>query len=406
MKYTTTLLSIVVMVLSASSASARPWYAEPAISLSAGYDDNPTLLSASELADTTRQPEAIDNQSFALLGADVRLGSETDFDLLAFDFAVIARRYNESELDSEFARAAAMYEKRGIKQDYGFEAGFSRDSTLETELEDTGILEFNVDRDERFVGTNLTSRFSELLTGDFALEYRDVSFDSSTDTFTDFEDFGGSARLSRIITERFDVFGEVGYLRYLPTDLVEPGDIQRDDLVSLQFGIDYDLTEQVALTLSAGQAYLDTDRLGEDGQTVSFSDNNPVYNLGLDYVGQRNTVAAAFSKTFDSSADGGLSETQSFSLGFSRPEVLSGTLNIRAAYITRDPVRGETDSRDYYALTTGFVRQINQNLSLFAELEYREQEENNSVADITERADASSATIGLRYDFGRKRISY
>ncbi len=413
MKLTRIVLPLISVALVYSySAKARPWYVEPGVALSAGYDDNPTLRSdaVADLVDDVGQIDLIEDESFALVSGDIRLGSDSESDLIAFDFAAIARRYNDSDLNSEYLRTTALYQKNGEKQDYEIEVGFSRDTTLETELEDTGLLEFNVDRDQRFIRSSLVSRFTQSLIGEFDLGYRDVSFDGGTDDFTDFEDLAGSAKLDRIISERMSLFGLAEFLRYQPTGTVGPGEIERDDFSSLQLGINYNLTQQLALSISAGRGFIDTELsnntdAGADG-TSSFSENSTIYSVGLGYEGQRNSIDAVFSSTFDSSADGGLSETERLTIALTRPETLGGTLNLQAAYVNRDPVRGETESRDYYVINPNIVWQINQNLSLLAEVQYREQELTDTTTNVSEQADSSSAIVGLRYDFGRKRISY
>lgn len=421
--YTRNIFIAVVLVLSVNSASARPWFAHPSISLSAGYDNNPTLEvdpeevdPDSNITDIELDPEAvsesdqfedIDNQSFGLIGGDVRIGSETGSDLIAFDFAAIARRFNASELDSEYLKASALYKATGMNHDYGFEAGVTTDSTLETELEDTGRLEENLDRDAVYVQSDLKSRFSPKLIGDFSLSHREVSFDGGTGTFIDYKELTASAKLNRIISERLSTFGLLEYLRYRPMNEIQLGDNKEDDFTGIQIGFNYNLTEPLALSLSAGRGFTETEQLGEE-ESVSISENNTIYNVGLSYTGDRNSLDANYSRTFESSADGGLSQNESFSIGVIRPETLGGTFRLQASYITRDPIQGEADpeTRDYYAITPSIVWQLNQNLSLSTQLQYREQETTDTNLDLTDHADATSVLVGMRYDFGRKRISY
>lgn len=403
-------ISIVAMILmlTGNSAYARPWFAEPSVSLSAGYDDNPTLEtdSAVNLNDDSVLLDDFGDQSFAIVGGNIRFGSETGADLIVFDLGATARRYNDSELDSESADISALYQKNGINNDIVLTAGFSRDSTLETELEDTGRLEENADRDEVFIGSTLTSRFSDRWGGEFVLGYSDVSFDSNTtDRFTDFEELTASAQLGRIVSQRLTVFGLVNYTSFMPTGFIDVGEIEQDDFTSVQLGINYNVTEPLVLLLSAGRGFIDTEQVGENGIN-DFSGNSTVYNIGLDYTGKRNTIGTNFSNSFDSSADGGLSETQNFGLSLSRPETMGGTFVIRAAYISREPIQGETQSREYYELAPRISWEINQEFTVSTEVRYREQEIDDTVAGLTDRADSTSITIGLRYDFGRKRISY
>lgn len=402
---------VAFLMLIASGANARSWYVEPQLNLSAGYDDNPRLESD---LDPNIDGLRTDGGPLVYAGGDIRLGSETDSDLLAFDFAVLVRRYDNSpELDSEYFRAAVLYQKAGIRNDFGIDAGVLTDSTFETELNDTGRLNSDVDRQEAYIRPTLTTRFSPLWSGDFALGYRDVTYDASTDdagfdNFVDFEDFDGSFQLNRRVSERFSVFGLLEFLQYRPTESLGRIGLEKDDFKSVQLGLDYNLGEQLIFSLSAGRGYTDTD-LVELEETIEY--DTPIYAAGLEYTGQRNTIGADYSRTFESSGGGSLRLTQRFTFTWSRLRTLGATLSFPVSYINRDPDRADTvgviaGTRDYYELAPSLDWEISQNLFLSALLRYRQEEIGISVSDVARDSDSTAIIFGVRYDFGRKRISY
>lgn len=403
-------LTVIVLLLITNSVNARPWFARPGLTMTLGYDDNLTLESdaVTELNNDSFVDDDADNigdQGFVFIGGDVRFSSETGGDLIAIDLSASARRYNESDLDSETFDISALYNRDGIKNSIALEAGFLRASTIETELEDTGVLEENFNRDEVFIDSELTKSISEQWEGVFTLGYNDVSFDTNSGQFTNYEQYKASAKLNKIFSERLTAFGLINFTSFKPTELVEVNQIEQDDFTSVQLGVNYNLTEQLVGLISVGRGFIDTNQFEENG-SVSFSETTTVYNLELNYTGERNTIGAVFSNTFDSSADGGLSETQSFSLLFNRPETFGGVFGIKALYILRDPIRGDTSTRDYYQLASGMSWEISQNFTVSSLVRFREQEIEDADTNIVNSADSSSITVDLRYDFGRKRISY
>ena len=413
------LITVALSLLFISSASARPWYIEPQLELSAGYDDNPGLetvsISDSETDSSIDTSSLIsDGGPLAYIGGEIRLGSETESDLIAFDFAALARRYNNApELDSEYLLASALYQKTSLRHDYGFEVGATKDSTLETELLDTGRFNQDVDRQEIFIRPTLTSRFSQLWMGDFELGYSDISYDERTNSdgsslFVDYEDVSGSAQIDRILSDRLQVFGLAEFLLYRPTEVVGLIGVERDDFAGIQLGFEYDINELLLFTISAGRGYTKTD-LAEVEETIKH--NSPIYNASMEYAGERTGFAFDYSRTFESSGGGSLTLTETFSFSLSRPETFGGLLSFPISYIVRDPERAESvgieaETRDYFELAPRISWDLTQQLTISAEIRYRDQELGTTSSDLTSHVTSTAAILGLNYDFGQKRISY
>lgn len=407
---------VACLMLTANSAIARPWYVEPRVQVSAGYDDNPAMDTFFDSDADIPEGERIiyGSSPFAIIGGDIRLGSESESDLIAFDFEAIARRYSDVPvLDSERLLASALYEKYGINNDYGLVAGFASDSSLETLLIDTGRFNENVARNTFFIRPTLTTRFSPMWVGDFELGYRDVTYDESEEEemigpdYIDFEDFGGSARLNRIISERLNIFGLAEFLHYRPTELTFIG-LERDNFAAIQLGIDYQISEKLGFYVSGGPGRTNSD-VFEIEETIKFT--GPVYSAGIDYSGERNTVAASFVKTFRSSGDGSLALAQTYSIAWIRSDTFGGTLTIPVSYLKREPKRAEelgldVLAYDLYELAPAIEWQINPDFSISAEIRYREQKRRTVLSNITSHGDSTAIIIGASYYFGQKRISY
>lgn len=287
---------VACLMLLANSAIARPWYVAPRIQMSAGYDDNPALNSFFDSGVPDTGGVISGSSPFAIIGGDVRLGSESESDLIAFDFLATARRYSDApELDSEYFLGSALYEKNGLNNDYGIATGYTSDSRLETQLIDIGIIDADYNRNEFFFRPTLTTRFSPLWVGDFALGYSDVKYneppeDERITDFTDFEVFSGLARLNRTISERLSVFGFVDFSHYRPTEPAFFG-LTRDEFSSIQLGFDYSVSEQWSFHLSAGPGRTNSDVFGVE-ETFKFT--GPVYDAGINYTGERNIFDASY----------------------------------------------------------------------------------------------------------------
>lgn len=407
-------IAVACLMLTANSASARPWYVTPGLLMTAGYDDNPALNSFFDSGEPDTGRILSGSSPFATFGGDIRLGSESESDLIAFDLAATARRFSDAqELDSEFFLASALYEKNGINNDYGIVTGYTSDSRLETQLIDTGIISEDYNRNEFYFRPTLTTRFSPLWVGDFALGYSDVKYDQGPEDegigtdFVDFENVFGSARLNRIISERLSVFGFADFSRYQPTELTFVG-LKRDDFMSLQLGVDYDVSEQLRFHISAGPGRTNSDVFGFED---AFKFSNPVYDASLSYTGERNTFEASYFRTFETTGDGSLALTERFVFIWIRPETFGGTMRIPVNYVKRDPERAaelglDVVARDYFQLAPVIEWLITPAFSLSAQIRYRDVKRTTVLSNITSRGDSTAFIIGARYYFGQRRISY
>lgn len=403
------LLTALGLMLSTADTFARDWYIEPLVSVSAGFNDNPRLQAPVD-PDANQagvQTDIIEDQTIGILGGQLRFASESDADLFAVDLNLSARKYTDSELDSELIQAAVLYEKSGVNHDYDLELGYQQDSTVETEVLDTGNLENNVDRNILYFRPGLTSRFSDKWDGTFDLGYSDITFDAvdgtEDDTFTEYEELTGSARLTRVMSERFSLTGATSFIQFRPTENVDIGAIDKEDFVSVLLGLEYNLSERFLFTAAVGTGFTDTYILTEEGSEHS-SANDPDYNVGIEYAGLRNTVGLALAQTFQSSSDGGLSQTQTATVTFSRPETLGGNFGLQLSYLKREPVQGDTLERDFISISPSMEWQMNESLFIFLNAEYREQDVTNTAPVLETNADSSAITLGARYDFGRKRL--
>lgn len=410
MKYKSVVILSLCAAFGSGDAFARLWYVEPAVYISFGYDDNPLLGSDSGVTDDSSTVAAITDQSFGVVGADFRLASESPDDLIAVDAALGARRYGEAQLDSELLRGALVYQKRGIRHDYGAETAFTRDSTVETEFLDTGLFEENIDREAISFTPSLTSRYSEKLTGEYSLTYRDVGYDAVDSVFVDYEDYEASGRLTRWVSERLSLWGNAGLLFYRPSQseaAAATAEAAEEDLYSLTIGFDYLLTSQLELSAGVGRNRVERDfqSVGPDeSETSSVESEDTIYTAGLAYRGQTTGSSIEASRSFEPTATGGLSQTDSLNVGISREMTPSTTLTLAATFATREPTPGAPEERKFFSINPGVLYQVNEQFSLQFGVTYRNQTFTNTATGLNRDAESTQYLLTARYNFGRKWI--
>ena len=404
--------AILVFVFYAAGASARQWYYEPEIYLEGGNDNNPVLLSdeSTETPESDIPTEDLRNQNFAIAGGEFRIGSESEDDSLVFALIGAARRYEADILDSERLGASIEYDKATLRGDYSVSTGYSQDSTLETELEDTGQVQNNTNRNEFFLEPSTSFRISEVFTAELDFRYRDITFDrditsdTESDTFIEFEEFYTVARLERRISNQLDLTGELDYLIYAPTDEVGTG-ILEESFTSLLLGINYRIDERNSFSLELGSGRRKTDLLAPDGSTSTQLDqNNGVYRFEFEHIGLRSSLAIELGSTYDSSAAGGLTRTERTSIDYSIPLSPRNTFGLAAVYLIRNPIEGEAEEREYFEINPYLTWEASPYLSFTFDILFRDQNLTSTVSNDSTSADSTSFTIGAVYNWGRKLI--
>ena len=415
MKILRIILGIAIYAISLTNvAVARPWFIEPVVLFSAGYEDNPFLIADEEeiAIDGDSEIEDTGSQSFGEIGGRIRLGTELESDLIAFDAAAFARRYDDSILDTERFFASFLYNNLGLVHDWGFETGYVERTSISSFIADpTGTIGFDEfgrfrgDRDiqEIYIRPSLTSRFSTNLLGEGTFRYRDVTFDEPIDTTTDYEDFQLNYQLRQTVSERTSVSGLVNVLLYRPTEPVTTlGEIDEEDVTDVQIGFDYIAAENLTLFLSAGAGYRETTLLGLEGVS-RFTDTIPTYNASVNYTGLRNTFSFIYNRGFESIGGGGLSERERFSFVYSRAETLGGELGLDAYLLKRDSTPLEPE-RDLFYISPRILWDINANLSLSFRIQYRQDEIFDDADNSINDADSTAYLIGVTYDWGRRSL--
>ena len=240
--------------------AAADWRIEGLFLQELFYDDNVTLVDDDEI------------DSFGLRAQPgLRLSKEAPNSLLAIEAELTHPRFfSESDLDSTDQRGAVAYNRQSTRMNFGLNAEFVRNTTRESELDDTGRIDRSVRRTS-FAGgpsfTYLTGPLSRIETsasanrvtfgsdefndftnvaGQFAyiqsitprdeagLVFAGSHFDSEDTENTEAENYSLSARWTRSPNDRFESTIDVG-LRLTNSRFDEPGGRQNETNIGFNF---------------------------------------------------------------------------------------------------------------------------------------------------------------------------
>lgn len=293
---------------------AAEWFAEPAISLRTGYDDNPRLTSSPH-----------DSVWETALSPAMRFGLATETQGITGDARMSVRRYfggtgpeSSSALDREdyYLKSSAFH--KSLRDTYRFAANYTRDSTLESQLDQGVITTARATRaflDTGPTWTHMLDNLSSLELG-YRLNLVRYSDKPTGSALIDYNYHTFSGTWSRVLSERITGQLAAGYSSYQPDTGFD------SDTLTLQAGISANIREDITATLLLGQRATTYDKLVTSGfcigGTPGSSFDNCAANGGIPVIsGTRKGSFDSSSLVFSSSILRKL-ETGSLSAGLTR----------------------------------------------------------------------------------------
>lgn len=170
--------------------AAADWRIEGLFLQELFYDDNVTLVDDDEI------------DSFGLRAQPgLRLSQEAPNSLLAIEAELTHTRFfSESDLDSTDQRGAVAYNRQSTRINFGLNAEFVRNTTRESELDDTGRIDRSVRRTSFAGGPSFTYLTGPLSRIETSASANRVTFGS--DEFNDFTNVAGQFAYIQSITPR------------------------------------------------------------------------------------------------------------------------------------------------------------------------------------------------------------
>ena len=326
----------------------------------------------------------------AVISTTGNLTAQTERSMNSLDTTFRFLRYDgDSDLDSDDQifrlRNRYMWEKAA----FNLNTGYKRESTLITELEDSGIL--NTDARNRRVQFDIAPSIEYFATEADQLtlgySFTDVEFPGSNPlSDTDYEYWATSLGWVRSINERLALLSNVYYTDYE----AELSDAETQS-VGLDLGFSYAFSETLQTRFTAGYRDSDFENTvfgvrtsgSEDGSLLAF-------DLNKEYINSE--LGINISRTLSPSSSGVVFERDEINLNFDHNFAHNIFSSIEGRWFSNESLNSNQnfDDRDYYSGLLELGKRINPTWSVSGQYIYRYQE-----FDFNDR-DAESHT-GLLY---------
>ncbi|MGW8310073.1 MAG: hypothetical protein ACWGNB_03315 [Thiogranum sp.] len=378
----------IAFVLAAAPAlvSAAEWSAEPTLNFEAGYDDNIRMSTDDKVSSAfgTLSPRALFSVKTPNSGAS---GSAR------FDF----RRYeDDSNLDDNNSYFDLDLYHNRERSRLGLGLGFTRDTTLDSQLEATGLVFDRVRRQRIDARPNWTWGLDERTQLGISYTYSDVEYKNAGGTgLVNFSLNSGQLFLNRAVNERTSAS-----LSLSSTRSDNDNDVKSTN-TTIRGGGSYRFSETLSTSLSVGLRYTEVDfsqttlipvfipgnptPIGflQNQRDVSKSDSGYVFSGSLTKTFLRGEVTLSASHDISNDINGtplkvsrlGLSNLYRFS------ETLSGRLLLGLYNTESGNGIGQTINRNYYTVTPSMSWNFAQFWSLSGSYRYRLQTFDNSSDD-------------------------
>lgn len=239
------------------TATAAEWSLEPEIKVEEEFTDNIFL-----------NPD--DEQSVwkTVISPKLDLSYRTEvFELKSTLRAAIKRYIDNSELDSDdqFYRLLSAYKKE--RHHWRLNFSYSKESTLRTELLDTGILGTTRQRELLVVRPSWSYNLTELTRVVASYQFRNQSFTTlGTDTsgLVATDTHGGTLSLIRTLSERTNIGSVLSY-----RNVVSQGGRESNN-VDLRLRLNHAFSETLGGSFSGGARYTTVEQNNREGDDVGF----------------------------------------------------------------------------------------------------------------------------------------
>jgi len=397
-------VTILLLAACAAGVHAAEWKIDPTIEFRVGYNDNINLTIDDEAssAEARLSPSAVFSVATPTSGASGNL---------RFDF----RRFeSDSDLDDNNVRFITSSYHRLERSELGLDLDFIKDTTLDSQLANTGLVLDRVDRRLINIGPSWTYNLDERTNARFGYTYNDVKYDDSDETgFVDFHINSGEASLQRVLNER-----TVASITLSHSQSNNDNDVESKN-TNLQGGASYRFSETLSASLFVGVRHTKADfsqsslipifvgdiiigfiPLNED---VSRSDWGNTFSGSLTKDFLRGQTGLSASRDISNDINGVPIEVARVRWNnlYRFSETLSANLNLEFYRSETNNNARDDLNRDYYQIEPRFNWDFQQFWRISGSYRYRKQTYDNTGDDATQNA----AYLTLTYRWPRIAVS-
>ena len=380
---------------------AAEWKIDPTIRLRTGYNDNIRINVDNELSssEVTLIPSAVFSVETPRSGLSGKL---------RFDF----RRFLEADnLDDNNVRFEVDSFYKMERSEVGFDVDLVRDTTLDSQLEETGLVFDRVNRLLKRANPTWTYNLSDRTSLETGYTFTDVDYEKADTGFVDYTSHNVELSLNRVINER--TFATIT----LGSSLTDNDNDVRSIFSYLQVGANYQFSDTFSGSLFVGVRRTSSEfkqqiPIFAGGAFVGFAPitNNiensnwgGVFNGSLTKRFERGSTSISASRDITNTISGVLFEVTrlNWTNNYKFSETLSTDLNI-ALYSSKDDSDLTTsENREYYDVNPRLNWDFSQFWRISASYRYKNQVFDRSNSNATQNV----ANLTLTYRWPRIAVS-
>ncbi len=323
---------------------------------------------------------------------------------------------DDSDLNSDDVNLAIASKLVAERSTYGLSAAFTRDSTLESELASTGIVQARRQRNLLHVSPtwnySLTERSSV-----FADYQYDAAHYEAGSGLMDYSNQQASGGYQYLLSPRTALSVSGSYSRY-ETDT---GSFLTNSY-ALNVGLNYDATDRLKLAFGIGTRYSNTriertDSFCEFGalvvcqffgiplttvsSTTNIGDHGLSFNASADYAWERTSANLGISRDLNPTGSGPLVQTDRLTAGIDHKfsEKLSG--NATVSYLLSHYIGGLGSDTSYYRLDCALGWKLDEWWTASAGYSFAYQK----VKDAPQAANANTVFVSISYTWPKMAVS-
>ena len=369
-----------LLLVTPSISSAAEWYAEPWVDLTTTYNDN-IFLRRTDIIDTVG----------AILNLDAKLGARTERSNVSLDTRLEFNQYtNSDELDNnnQFFNFASHYStERNIWRLDGY---YHLDSTVTSELEDTGLVQNNFRVDRWSALPSWEHAFTEKTSGRIGYRYLDVDYEQGAvlNGLFDFHTQNLDATLTHQWTPKTDVFVKAYGLMQDVSQISG-----ENDSYGGTAGFGYNFSETLRVTLAAG-AYTADQKNTIGGVTIESTDTGGLFNASLKKQFELTTFAITASQFVTPTGRGDLEQRRQLNIRLRHQLTSTLTFSVPAIIFLSEPTGGVRRDRNYYQVQPGLRWQVTEGWAFDASYRYIQSKASGLDAQVS---NAVFATLAYRW---------
>ena len=394
-------LCALVLALGSAHARGAEWKIDPNILLRSGYNDNITLRTNDELSawETVFTPSATFSRTTATAGISGNI---------RFDF----RRYlGEEGLDDNNKRLFVDAFRRMERARMGLNLALVKDTTLDSQLDETGIVFARVRRFTQRLNPNWRYNIGPRTRIQLDYTYSNVDYaNTDTSAFTDYSSHNGQALFTQALNERAIASLTLG--RTLTSN-------ERDVDTTYSYGqagLSYRFSETLSASLSAGLRRTDTEFSTNTlvptfpggpvivvPQDVQNSSTGAIFNGSLTRQFERGDTSLTATRNVTNTISGFLIEVTRlrWSSSYRFSDTLSAGLSVELYSSKGDDELARSFDRKYVDIRPRFGWNFRKFWSISGSYRYRKQ----SFDDTSDEAIQNAAYLTLTYRWPRIAVS-